>query len=239
MIEDTPAAPEAPNEGAVAHPAPQNPGEAAELPSAVQPTPVADHTAPAPGTSSEGVAVPPPLSPPVAPPVSPPVSQGPVLTADPVIPPIAPPTTSTPPYTRWAIAAVGVVLVAGLAWMALKPSAAPQAETAATTDSSTPAQVQDGSHDDRAKAESLVGPASQGGLVPAVRTPDIAPASPAPIAVVPAAAPVVAPTAVAPAAPVATARPAEPSKPAASKPAPAPAKPAPPKAKPSLNDLLD
>ena len=154
-------------------------------------------------------------------------------------PPIVP-TTSAKPYIRWAIAAVFVVLVAGLAWMALKPGAAPKAEKAATTDNGTPAQVQDDSHDDRAKADSLVGPAGQGALLPAARTPD---ASPAPLEVAPAVAPIVAPAAVAPVAPVApvtTARPAEPSKPAASKPAPAPAKPAPQKAKPStLNDLLD
>ena len=129
--------------------------------------------------------------------------------------------------------------------MALKPGAAPKAEKAATTDNGTPAQVQDDSHDDRAKADSLVGPAGQGALLPAARTPD---ASPAPLGVAPAVAPIVALAAVAPVAPVApvaTARPAEPSKPAANKPAankpaPAPAKPAPQKAKPStLNDLLD
>lgn len=159
------------------------------------------------------------------------VDQG--LVNDPPFPSTVPSGTSAKPYTRWAIAAVFVVLVAGLAWMALKPSAAPKAATAAsTTDNGTPAQVQDASHDDRAKADSLVGPAGQGALLPAARTPD---ASPAPLEVAPAVAPIVAPAAVAP---VATARPAEPSKPAASK--PAPAKPAPQKAKPStLNDLLD
>lgn len=222
--------------------APQEPEQTANVPSNV-----ADQSpATAPEVRNEGGTVPPPA--PDTPPQSTHQSthQGTGQDADQdadqglVIDPPIVPTTSAKPYTRWAIAAVFVVLVAGLAWMALKPGAAPKAEKAATTDSGTPAQVQDDSHDDRAKAGSLVGPAGQGAMLPAARTPD---ASPAPLGVAPAVAPIVAPAAVAPVTPVApapTARPAEPSKPAASKPAPAPAKPAPQKAKPStLNDLLD
>ena len=226
-------------ESAPVHPtaaAPQEPDQTAAQTANV-PSDVADQgPATAPEVRNEGSAVPPPAQ--DTPPQS--THQGTDQGADQglVIDPPIVPTTSAKPYIRWAIAAVFVVLVAGLAWMALKPGAAPKAEKAATTDSGTPAQVQDDSHDDRAKAGSLVGPAGQGAMLPAARTPD---ASPAPVEVAPAVAPIVAPAAVAPVAPVApapTARPAEPSKPAASK--PTPAKPAPQKAKPStLNDLLD
>lgn len=222
---------------ATADPAPQEPAQTAAQPTNLPSDLAAPNPATATEVRNEGSAVPPPdLG------TSPKntdlgtdrdVDQG--LVNDPPFPPAGPSATSAKPYTRWAIAAVFVVLVAGLAWMALKPSAAPKAEKAATSDSGTPAQVQDASHDDRAKADSLVGPAGQGALLPAARTPD---ASPAPLEVAPAVAPIVAPAAVAPVAPVAATRPAEPSKPAASK--PAPAKPAPQKAKPStLNDLLD
>lgn len=151
------------------------------------------------------------------------------------------PTAPRPPFAKWGIAAAGVVLLAGLAWMALKPSPAPRA--AATNGGNTPAaHVPEDAHDDRAKAGALVGP-----------TPIAAPTTPATAA--PLDAPLVAPsvsssasagTAVPIAAPASNApvRAVEANKPAPSKPVAAPQPTPKPAAKPNkngptLNDLLD
>lgn len=125
----------------------------------------------------------------------------------------------------------GVVLVGGLAWMALKPSPAPQATPASL--GTPPAQVTEGAHDDQAKAGALVGPGTT-----AAPPPLPAPSTQDTLAVpVPAPAPAVAAPAAVP--PAAVTRPAETSKPAPTPAAPKPAAPKPQKTAPTLNDLLD
>lgn len=140
-------------------------------------------------------------------------------------PPFTPAPQQRAGWLRWALVAVAIALVGGVvAWLLLKPGLSPRVPAGAI---SIPAQVNEVDHDDRSKADALVGPSAPQEIF---EQPEPAPIEPAATASpTPAPVPAPAPTT-------------EPSKPAPSKPAPAPAKPAPKperQASPTLKDLLD